>query len=173
VKAVEEFVIPFKGLSVGDHVFKFEIRNEFFKGFEYFENVSGQANIIVNLLKESNMLIFDFNITGELNLQCDRCLGFFNHKIDGQHKLFVKFGNEFLEESEDVIIIPVKENRIDLRQFIFEFISLLVPVKKVHPVDEFGESGCDTEIIDRINKYSKPKTDPRWDALKGIKLSKK
>ena len=170
MKKIEDFTVPFQGLSVGDHLFKYEIGDEFFKGFEYFEGVLGKANIDVNLLKESNMLIFDFNIVGELNLQCDRCLGFFKQKIDGQYKLFVKYGTQFLEESEEVIVIPVNESRIDLRQYIFEFVSLLVPVKKVHPLNENGINGCNTEIIDRIDKYSRPKSDPRWDALKGIKL---
>lgn len=170
MKKVEDFIVPFKGLSVGDHSFRFEIGDEFFKGFEYFEGVLGKANIVVNLLKESNMLIFDFNIVGELNLQCDRCLGFFNQEIDGQYKLFVKYGNQFLEESEEIIVIPASESRINLHQYIFEFVSLLVPVKKVHPLKENGQSGCNTEIIDRIDKYSRPTTDPRWDALKGIKL---
>lgn len=170
MKATTEFIIPFRGLSVGDHNYEFEIANEFFDGFEYFENVSGRAIVKVNLLKESNMLIFDFEINGNLHLLCDRCLGYFDQKIEGRNKLFVKFGDMFSEESEDVIIIPASESRIDLRQFIFEFVSLLVPVKKVHPLDRNGRSGCDTEIIDRINKYSRPKTDPRWDALKGIKL---
>lgn len=170
MKKLEDFIIPFKGLGVGDHLFKFEIADEFFKSFEYFDGVLGKANININLLKESNMLIFDFNIVGELNLQCDRCLEYFNHKIDGHYKLYVKFGDHFLEESEEVIVIPVNESRIDLRQYFFEFLSLLIPLKKVHPLNKDGESGCTTEIIDRIDKYSKPKTDPRWDALKGIKL---
>ncbi len=167
---MKEFVIPFMGLGVGSHVFEFEIGNEFFDSFEYFEGISGKANININLLKESNMLIFDFNIKGELNLQCDRCLDYFKHKIEGQNKLIVKFGNEFLEESEDVIVIAVSDSRIDLRQFIFEYVNMLLPLKKIHPKDENGKRACDKEIIDRIDKYSKLKTDPRWDALKGLKI---
>ena len=116
------------------------------------------------------MLIFNFSIKGQLNLQCDRCLGSFAHELEGLSKLIVKFGDEFIEESEDVIIIPVNENCFDLRQHIFEIVSLLLPIKKVHPTNKNGKSGCNPEIIDRINKYSKREEDPRWDALKGLKF---
>lgn len=158
------------GLGVGDHKFKFEIDDSFFDSFEYFENISGKANIIVDLLKESNMLIFDIAIKGLLTLKCDRCLDHFPHKIEGHDKLIVKFGGEFIEESEDVIVIPVNENRFDLKQYIFEIMSLLLPVRKIHPTDKDGNTGCDSDIINRINKYSKQKEDPRWDVLKGLKF---
>lgn len=171
MRALDEFIVPFKGLSVGNHTFNFEINDSFFDSFEYFEGVKGKADVIVELLKEPNMLIFEFSIQGDLDLQCDRCLGFYDYQIEGVNKLIVKFGDGFIEESVDVIVIPTTENRIDLRQYLFEFICLLLPLKKVHPVDEDGESNCDADIIDRIMKYSKPKTsDPRWDALKDIKL---
>lgn len=171
MKALDEFIVPFKGLGVGNHKFKFELNNSFFDGFEYLEDVKGSASIDIDLLKEPNMLIFEFNIKGLLILQCDRCLGSFDFPIEGESKLIVKFGDSFIEESVDVIVIPNTENRIDLRQHIFEIICLLLPVKKVHPTNDDGTTECDTDIINRINKHTKPqKSDPRWDALKDLKL---
>jgi len=167
---VEEFVIPFAGLSTGSHSFKFEIGSSFFESFEYFENVSGNVFVTLSLLKEPNMLIFDVSIDGTLNLICDRCLGNFDQKIEGSNKLIIKFGESFIEESEDVIIIPVSESRIDLKQYIFEYLSLLLPIKKVHPLKADGGSGCDPDFLARIDKYSRPKADPRWDALKNLKI---
>jgi len=167
---VEEFVIPFVGLSTGSHSFEFEIGRSFFESFEYFENVSGNVFVTLDLLKESNMLIFDFSIEGNFNLICDRCLGNFEQKIEGSNKLIVKFGESFIEESEDIIIIPVNESRIDLKHYIFEYLSLLLPIKKVHPQSADGNSGCDPDFLERIDKYSRPKADPRWDALKNLKI---
>jgi uncharacterized metal-binding protein YceD (DUF177 family) len=41
----------------------------------------------------------------------------------------------------------------------------------VHPDDENGNSTCDEEQISLLNQYSKRTTnDPRWDALKNLKL---
>jgi len=167
---VEDFIVPFKGLGVGNHAFKFEIEDKFFESFEYFEGINGHLLVDVDLLREPNMMIFRFEISGKLNLICDRCLGDYSEDVKGNNKLIVKFGDKFLEESDDVIIIHVNESRIDLRQFIFEYINMLLPVRKIHPKDENGDSLCDEDIIDRIDKYSEPKADPRWDALKDLEI---
>jgi uncharacterized metal-binding protein YceD (DUF177 family) len=167
---MDDFVIPFKGLGVGNHVFSFRIGDVFLESFEYLENISGVATIDVELLREPNMMILDFSISGKLKLQCDRCLGFFDQGIDGKNRLIIKFGDKFIEESEDVIVIPHTESRIDIKQFVYEYICLLLPVRKVHPSDNKGNSSCNTNITDMIDSYSKPDTDPRWDVLKDIKL---
>ncbi|PLX05689.1 MAG: hypothetical protein C0598_13885 [Marinilabiliales bacterium] len=167
---MEEFVIPFKGLDVGNHLFKFKIGDKLFESFEYFENINGELDIEIDLLKEPNMMIFDFSFKGKLKLQCDRCLGKYDQNINGKNQLIVKYGDKFMEESEEVIIIPVNESRIDVKQYIFEYVGLLIPVWKIHPDDENGEAACDNDITDRIDQYSKPDNDPRWDALKDLKI---
>ncbi|NOY49783.1 MAG: DUF177 domain-containing protein [Chlorobi bacterium] len=167
---MDDFVIPFKGLSIGNHIFKFKIGDAFFKSFEYFENIGGKAVLDIDLLREPNMMILGFSIEGKLKLQCDRCLGFFSQGINGKNQLIVKFGDKFVEESEDVIVIPQTESRIDIRQYVFEYICLSLPFRKVHPADSKGNSGCNPEITNRIGTYSKRDADPRWDVLKDIKL---
>lgn len=166
---MEEFVIPFKGLDVGNHLFEFKIGDTFFESFEYLENINGHVDIDINMLKEPNMMVFDFSFKGKLNLRCDRCLGYYEHIINGNNQLIVKYGDKFSEESEEVIVIPHTESRINIKQYIFEYLCLLIPVWKSHPDKEDGEPDCDPEVIERINKYSKPENDPRWDALKDLK----
>jgi uncharacterized metal-binding protein YceD (DUF177 family) len=51
----------------------------------------------------------------------------------------------------------------------------MVPIRKVHPDDENGESTCDPEIIKRITTEEKEESegvDPRWEALKNLGLRK-
>ena len=38
----EEFIIPFKGLSAGNHPYDYKIDNQFFENFEYFESEKGK-----------------------------------------------------------------------------------------------------------------------------------
>jgi uncharacterized metal-binding protein YceD (DUF177 family) len=53
-------------------------------------------------------------------------------------------------------------------------LALAVPLKRVHPDVENGTMQSD--ILDKLNELSvdsekkEEKTDPRWDALKNIKL---
>lgn len=169
MKTLDEFVISFKGLDVGNHVFNFELNQEFFDSFEYFENINGHANVGLTLTKESNMMLFNFKLAGKLQLQCDRCLDYFDFDIEGSNRLIVKYGDEFKEESEDVIVIPITESRIDLKQYIFEYLSVLIPYRKIHPLDKDGNSLCDKEVIKMIEGNSEFRNDPRWDALKDLK----
>jgi uncharacterized metal-binding protein YceD (DUF177 family) len=162
--------IPFKGLSAGNHSFDFEIGKQFFESFEYFEGINGKLLVQVNLLKESNLMNLDIRLQGIVNLQCDRCLGSFKQPIEGSFILIIKFGETFEEESDEIIVLPFTESIIDLSPHFFDYINMLLPLQKVHPVLENGESGCDPEMIAKLNTYSKQKEDPRWEALKKLKL---
>ena len=163
---MEELIIPFKGLDTGNHRFEFKIENEFFENYKFFETEKGHVDVILDLEKEPALMVLHFSIQGEILLACDRCLAEFEFPFKGDFNLIVKFGYEFVEESEEVIVIPALESRIDVSQYIFEFINLLLPIKRVHPeIDQ-----CDQTVIEKLDKYSKKKSDPRWDALKNIKL---
>jgi uncharacterized metal-binding protein YceD (DUF177 family) len=90
--------------------------------------------------------------------------------LDGRETLIVKFGKDYHEENEEVQIIPEGETHLDVSPFIYEYIHLLMPFRKVHPEDEEGNSLCDPEVIKRINEretLSEP--DPRWEVLKKLK----
>jgi len=164
------FTIAFKGLSTGNHSFNFEIGKQFFESYEYFEGTSGELSAHIDLLKESNMMNLSIHLEGIVSLQCDRCLGDFKQAVEGNFMLIVKFGETFGEESEEIIILPFTDSLIDLSQYFFEYINMLLPLQKVHPDKENGESGCDPEMIAQLNQYSEQKEDPRWEALKKLKL---
>ncbi len=164
------FTIAYKGLSAGNHSFDFKIGKQFFESFEYFEGVSGKLKAHVDLLKESNLMNLNIRLQGIVDLQCDRCLGSFQQAIEGNFILIVKFGETYEEESDEVIVLPFTEGMIDLSQYFFEYINMLLPIQKVHPDKENGESACDPKMIEQLNQYSEQKEDPRWDALKKLKL---
>lgn len=166
VSKMEELIIPFKGLDTGNHRFEFRIDNAFFESYTFFETEKGKLDVILDLEKEPALMIFHFSINGVISLACDRCLAELDFPLDGNFDLIVKFGEDYVEESDDVIIIPNTESRIDVSQYIFEYINLLLPIKRVHAdIDQ-----CDSTVIEKLDKYSKKDIDPRWDALKNIKL---
>ena len=166
MKKEKDFIVPFKGLSTGTHQYQFKIDNAFFESFEYFESEKGNLNIDVEIVKEPTLLDLHFQINGMVDLECDRCLGRYKNQIGGTFRLIIKFGENFVEESDEVIIIPQTESTIDLRQYIFEYINLLLPVKRVHQ----NEADCKQDMIEKLQDYTERKNDPRWDALKNIKL---
>jgi len=167
---LKQFVIPFGGLKPGMHQFSFKIDDLFFDQFEYSEIKKGSVTVEIDLEREEKMLILNFIISGKVEMHCDRCYEPFLLPVSGKERLIVKFGHDFHEENEEVQIIPEGETQIDTSSFIYEYIHLLVPFRRIHPDDENGNSLCDPEITKRIEERevtSEP--DPRWEVLKKLK----
>ena len=165
-----EYIIPVAGLGLGDHRYTYKIDDAFFSNFEYFDTDKGMLDLEIDLVKESNLINFKFHFKGWVELVCDRCLDKFNMNIEDDFRLIVNYGEAYEEISDEIVTIPNTENNIDLSQYIYEYINLMLPIKKVHPDDKDGNSPCNKDMTDRLYKYSKQKSDPRWDALKNIKL---
>ena len=165
---LEQYVIHYGDLEAGIHQFNFIVDDTFFDYFEYSEVRKGKLDINIILEKLDNMLCFSFSIIGDIETECDRCLEKLFFPINAKENLMAKFGEQYSEENDDLIIIPKNETNIDLSQYIFEFISLNIPIQKVHPDDENGNITCDSEIIRLLEKHTLQETDSRWDILKNI-----
>ncbi|MFH1005336.1 MAG: DUF177 domain-containing protein [Bacteroidota bacterium] len=165
------YIISFAGLKNGEHIFKFHICNSFFQERDYSE--IKKANIIahVTLLKEPDVFIFTFKLEGTINVFCDRCGDDFDMPVWGEQKLIANMTNDVYEEGDDIISISSADSEIDISHFLYEYIFLLLPVRRVHPDKENGTSTCNSESLKIINKFLKNKKqiDHRWDALKKIK----
>ena len=167
---LKQFVIPFGGLKPGVHQFFFEVDDLFFEQFEHSEIKKGNFTVEVDFEREEKMLILNFVINGKVEIPCDRCYESFLLPVSGKERLIVKFGAGFHEENEEVQIIPLGETQIDISPFIYEFVHLLIPFRRVHPEDENGNSLCDPDIIKRIDEREATSgPDPRWEALKKLK----
>ena len=164
------FDIPFGGLALGAHQFDVKINDSFFKSIEYSEIKQGNITAEVKLIKESTMLLFNFYLRGYVELVCDRCLENYNQELEGTFKLIVKFAEEEEEISDEIITISHDKTNINLTHYLYEYIILLLPLKHVHPDDENGEHTCNVEMLQQLEKHVGTKTDPRWAALKNIKL---
>lgn len=167
---LKQFVIPFGGLKPGVHQFSFEVDDLFFERFEHSEIKKGKFKVEVAFEREEKMLILNFLINGKVDVPCDRCYESFLLAVNGKERLIVKFGDGFHEENEEVQIIPLGETQIDISPFIYEFVHLLIPYRRVHPEDENGNSLCDPEVIKRIDeREAASEPDPRWEVLKKLK----
>lgn len=171
---LSNYTIQFSGLSEGIHFFDFSADKLFFACFEESEIKEGNIRIQVELEKRSTYLRLNFNLEGEVELTCDRCLEKYLQPIQGNYPMIVKFTDEFAEDSDEVIYLPQGESQVNVAKLIYEFIVVSVPIRHVHPDDENGNSLCDPEMLRKIREYEirdaeKNKvSDPRWDDLKKI-----
>jgi len=179
MKALKAYTIPFIGLKVGEHHFDYHIDNTFFQNFEYDEFNSVNIKIDLKFQKKTTLLELYFSANGSVNINCDLTNEPYNQHIDDQYKLVVKFGNEYNDDNEDILIIPHGEYEINIAQYIYELIVLAVPVKRIHPGIEDGT--LQSEILSKLeelspNKDNKTKSseeiDPRWNNLKKLLTDK-
>ena len=168
------YLIPISGLALGKHSFQYEITDEFFKGMDYSEIQQGKVNVNLDIDRVETMLTLTFDIEGTVRVMCDRCADEFDQPIDSNQVFYIKLGTENAEESDDVMVMPADQHDFDLTSLIYEFIILSIPMHRVHP-----EGQCNPEIIDMLNgmqevaEEDEESIDPRWAALKDIKLNDK
>lgn len=169
--------IPFKGLKEGKHDFDYAIEDSFFELFEQPLVEKGNVEAKVKLNKGSALMSLDFHIKGEVETVCDTCLEPLMVNVEYEAKVYVKFGEEYEEPTEEIIVLPHEANNVNVAQLIYEFICVGLPIRHVHPEDENGNLTCDSEMLDRLNDYLVEEAsddeqddyiDPRWDALRKI-----
>lgn len=165
------YSIAFKGLSQGKHTFEYDVDGKFFSEFEGGVVDDGKVKVLITLEKQSSLMILWFALEGTVNVQCDRCLELFDLPIKSQEKIFVKFGEKEYVEGDDVIWVSVNDYQLNVAQLIYEFVCLAVPIKKVHPDDQKGNSTCDPLMIEKLNKYilkDDEVKNPVWNDLKKL-----
>ncbi|WP_299121408.1 DUF177 domain-containing protein [uncultured Winogradskyella sp.] len=179
MKALKDYIIPFVGLKVGEHHFDYQIDNTFFQHFEYDEFNSVNVNIDLKFEKKATLLELYFSAVGSVNINCDLTNEPFDQVINDEYKLVVKFGNEYNDDNEDILILPHGEYEINIAQYIYELIVLAVPIKRIHPGIEDGS--LQSEILSKLEELSpgedkKTKSseeiDPRWNNLKKLLTDK-
>ncbi|MFT6849800.1 MAG: hypothetical protein ACJATA_000604 [Sphingobacteriales bacterium] len=168
------FTIPFLGLKNGEHSFKYSIDASFFEQLEA-DRISG-SDLELNLIfeKADHMLQLHFDFDGTVTLNCDRCTSEFKQPIWIEESLIIKLSGPEEDTTDEIIFLPQDSSEIELKQFIYEFVVLSLPM--IPNCEDAGIDGqsCDKDTIEEINKLNiankDQKQDPRWDALKNLNL---
>jgi uncharacterized metal-binding protein YceD (DUF177 family) len=153
LKSENQYIIHFKGLKEGVHDFVFNIGKPFFEAFEYLEIPDGNIAVNIELIKKIIFLELFIDLSGNIQVPCDRCLDYFNLPIACNGHLVVRFSETEKEQDDEVIYLHPEDHQLDLRHYLYECISLNLPIRKVHPDLPGGESGCDPEMIKKISEH--------------------
>ncbi len=179
MKPLKEYTIQFVGLKLGNHNFEYQIDKTFFEHFEYDEFNDVDVKVDLLLEKKSTFLELHFEVLGKVNVNCDTTNEPYDQKVKGILDLVVKFGDEFNDENEDILIVPHGEYEVNVGQYIYELIILSMPSKRVHP--GIADGTLQSEILKKLEELSpkgleeKEKTeeiDPRWNTLKKLLTDK-
>lgn len=168
-----QYVIQFGGLSIGEHQFEFDVTDKFFEQFNDSEITKANIHVDVNVLKQNSLMQFLFKFEGTVSVSCDRCLIDYNCPVSGSEKLIVKHSNS--EESNDELLI-LREGleQADISHYLFEYIKLSIPNRKVPCEDEEHDIdvSCDEETLKKLNELKvEEEPNPEWSILKNIKFN--
>jgi len=181
MKELKSYDIKFSGLKNGKHQYQFHLNQNFFNQFDFKEFNDSNLDILVDFNKSDNLLEFDIQSKGTVNIPCDISGENYDQEIDGHLHFLVKFGEAFNDDREDLIIIPYNAFAYNIAQQIYESVVLNVPSKRIHPDILSGKKQTEnTKYIinyqnedNSENKSEQEEIDPRWAALKKILTDKK
>ena len=172
-------------MTPGTHEFDYSLENKFFADIDGDQVQKGKVKVHVRVKRMSMMFEMDFHTEGIVLIPCDRCLDDMEQPIETDNRLIVKFGKEYAEESDEILIIPEEEGKLNIAWFLYEFIALAIPMKHVHApgkcnkamsaelnkhrarsMDDDEDGLADFDVVEGAEE-DRP-VDPRWDALRDL-----
>jgi len=181
MKDLKLFTIQYVGLKEGEHNFEYQIDKSFFDYFEFDDFNGAAVKASLSFVKKTTLMQLHFKVDGSVNVNCDLTNEPYDEPVQGEFELVVKFGHEYNDENEEILILPYGEYELNVAHHIYELIILSVPNKRVHPGVKDGT--LKSEILTKLEELSlggkkeqenndQSETDPRWDSLKKLLTDK-
>ena len=183
----DKYKVDLKAMQADSCTFEFVLDNAFFANIDGPEVQKGKVNVILTVKRTPGAFELVFLTEGIVLVPCDRCLDEMEVSVTATDKLFVKFGSDYAEENDNMVIVPEEEGAINVAWFIYEFIALTIPMKHVHAPgkcnkgmvnklnkhlrtvpDDSGNDEMDSSIEEGIEDVEEDSIDPRWNELKKI-----
>lgn len=141
----DEFIFPLNGLAAGRNSFRLHAQKAFFDSFENPEILDADLSVAVSVLRTGQVADVDCELEGTVTVPCDRCLEDLVIAVDEHPRLRFRFGEAVADDSDrerEVIVLPASATELDLRQVVYDYACLAVPLHKVHP-----DGGCNPETL--------------------------
>lgn len=170
-----DVIIQFGGLGVGTHIFEYEVKNRFFEQFEYSEVQRANLIVTIEFVKQNSVTTLHFKTKGLVGITCDRCAGDYDISIESNETLYLKNG-DVNENNENLIVLPFGETEVNLTKYIYEFIVIALPIRRV-PCELNKELyKCDEETLKKLTDFTvdEETNQPEnniWEELKKVKFN--
>ena len=172
---LDSYKVDLKGMQSDTVSYRWQVDNDFFSAVQGPEIKHGLLDVALRVKRTSGAYELEFQLKGEVEVTCDRCLEPMDQPIDAQCMLRVTMGDDYADDG-DVVTIPERDGTINVAWNIYEFAALQIPLRHVHlegqclawspSASPDGEStkassqeGGDEAVID-----------PRWEELRKIKI---
>ncbi len=177
MNVLASYGIPIYGLDNRRYDYTFTSDDSFFAALDQQLIRRGNLTTHIVLDKSETMIRLDFHIVGTVSQVCDRSLDEYDEPVDAKQMLLLKFSDHNEELTDEIELIERNTPVVNVARYIFEYASLSLPMKKLHPrfrLDEDPDDESEGEIIYRsdpdesIGEAGQPTVDPRWEALRKL-----
>ena len=171
---LELLKIDLKGLKEEETSLDFDLDDRYFEALDGAETRRGSLHVSVSIRKATGFYELQFHAEGTVTVPCDICLDDMDQPIETDHVLVAKLGAETNTEDDDVVTVDENEGILDTSWLIYEFIALAIPIKHVH-----APGKCNSAMTQKLEELSGAvrsgkeedrEIDPRWEALKKLKV---
>ncbi len=172
-----EFEIAFVGLKTGIHEFNYQIDDKFFEAYQQQDFSHCEAQVKLNLDKKNGFMLLKFEVSGRLEVVCDRCGNNLPLELWDEFNILAKLVENpeqmnQQEEDPDVYYISRGESHLHVADWIYEFINLSIPTQRMCKEKEMGGPHCNQEVLAMLSKMDEERAapeNPMWKELKKFK----
>ena len=136
-------------MADGRHEQDFECDTQFFRNMENTEVISADVHVHLDIVKKHDAYDMTFTLKGMMQIPCDRCLDPMDHEVDTTYHITVKYGDEYNDESDDVLVIPYQDTNLNVAYMLYDTIMLTIPLRHVHPMGK-----CNRAMAAVLNKHN-------------------
>ena len=131
--AVSNLIIPLNDWAAGERKFHSHVGLEFFQTFDNTEILDASVEVDVCVRKEGLRKVkADLHLQGTVTVPCDRCLEPIDIPVEA---------NEMLDAEKEEELLTA-DGELDLRQAVYDFVCLSLPIQRVHP-----EGACNPDTV--------------------------
>lgn len=152
-----EFDIAFVGLKPGLHEYDYEVDSKFFQDYKQTDFSNCQAKIKLTLERNTSFLMLKFEVGGNMEVVCDRCGNNLGMELWDEFNLIVKLVENpdemnVTEDDPDIHYISRTESHLHVADWIYEFVTLSIPMQRSCKEEEIGGSQCNKEVLEMLKK---------------------
>ena len=144
-----DFRIPLDGLAPGRSSFSWHVGKAFFGDFDNTDILDADIQADVLVQKAGKDIFLDLNIDGTVLVTCDRCLSDLRLAVNASPRFVIRFDTEDEMEGDREVLVPEDLSAADLRQVIYDYVYMSLPIQRVHP-----EGECDPETVKYLSRES-------------------
>ena len=127
-----QYKVQLSSLADGHYEQDFILDTQFFKNMERDDIQQADVKAHLDLTKKHDAYQMVFTCRGAVQVPCDRCLDPLVLDIDTGYSLTVKYGPEYNDDQDDVLVIPYDDTFLNVAYILADTVLLAVPLRHVH-----------------------------------------